>query len=127
MLKMKAHFCRFGQEICHRKEICNLRQTQKTASIADYAYLDQLLHLSMFICNIAAYIGGFIAMEIIPNVTCDTCRLSLFDKKNKHSDMSDNFILLRIKKNSGLVIPNSKIYQSLHFTENVLRSMVDIL
>ena len=40
--------------------------------------------------------------------------------------MFDIFMLLRIKNNGGLLTPSSETYQLLHFTESMLRSMVDI-
>ncbi|XP_054866607.1 uncharacterized protein LOC129348937 [Amphiprion ocellaris] len=86
--------------------------------VCDHSYLPT--RFGSLVDNALVYIAGFVVLRILSRLSCDVCRESLVSEATK-SSFSENYHLLTLKNNGGLVIPSNGTVQVVRTAERAIR------
>ncbi|XP_027866528.1 uncharacterized protein LOC114161773 [Xiphophorus couchianus] len=89
-----------------------------SAILDDHSYLPT--KFGGLVENALVYISGFVVRQILRKLTCDPCRVSLIQDATP-SSFDENYHLLTLKNNGGLVIPSQGVVKVVRAAERVIR------
>lgn len=78
---------------------------------------------SPFVCNVIAYIAGFVVRKYLMHESCPECRASLLASPSEHLQMPEDRHFLTLKNNGGLLIPSSDVIKVLKLCESAFSSL----